>query len=197
MSSALPLGEHRLPKSTRERRHWGNLIGSAESLAIAQAIEASPGFFVIIAKDSQAAEQSYDELSYFLPQGTPVMLFPDWETLIYDSFSPHQDIISDRLAILNDLPSQTQGVLIVPASTALQRLPPRSFALGSSLVLSIGQTFEVVLMRRKLEASAYRCVETVMEHGEFAVRGSIMDIFPMGSNQPYRIDLFDDEIETL
>ena len=197
MSSALALGPHQLPRSSNDRRHWGNLSGSGESLAIAQNLAAQSDFALIIVEDSNAAEKTYHELRFFLPAEFPVLLFPDWETLIYDSFSPHQDIISERLSILNRLPTMTAGALVVPASTIMQRVPPRAFSLGSSLVLETGQKFDITGMRRKLEASAYRCVETVLEHGEFAVRGSIMDIYPMGSDLPYRLDLFDDEIESL
>ncbi len=191
------LGEHQPPKRATDRRHWGNLPGSAESLAIAQSLIEGEEFGLVIAENSQAAERIFDELRFFLPEQFPVLLFRDWETLIYDSFSPHQDIISERLSILNQLPTLTTGALVVPATTIMQKIAPRSFSLGSSLVLDIGQKFDIAVMRRKLEASAYRCVETVFEHGEFAVRGSIMDIFPMGSNLPYRLDLFDDEIESL
>jgi len=152
---------------------------------------------LVITEDTSAAEKTHNELRFFLGADFPIYGFPDWETLVYDSFSPHQDIISERLSILNVLPNATHGVVVIPASTLMQKLPPRSFSLGSSLHLDIGQKFDLQEMRRKLQANAYRCVETVFEHGEFAVRGSIMDIFPMGSDLPYRIDLFDDEIETL
>lgn len=123
--------------------------------------------------------------------------FPDWETLPYDLFSPHQDIISQRIASLYRLPELEHGVLVVPITTALHRLAPTSFLLGSSLVLDVGQKLDVEAMRTRLEASGYRYVDTVYEHGEFTVRGALIDLFPMGSKLPYRIDLFDDEIETL
>ena len=197
MSKVLSTGKHQLPKKASQRRHWGDLPGSAQSLVITQTLVENPDFSLVIVEDSHAAEQAFNELRFFLPEDIPVLLFPDWETLIYDSFSPHQDIISTRLAILNQLPTMTKGALVVPATTMMQRVTPRSFVLGSSLVLDIGQNFDIQTMRRKLETSAYRCVDTVFEHGEFAVRGSIMDIFPMGSDVPYRIDLFDDEVESL
>src|SRR5690606_29053859 len=117
--------------------------------------------------------------------------------LPYDVFSPHQDIISQRIAALYQLPELTHGVLVVPITTALHRLAPKRFLLGSSLVLDVGQKLDVEQMRARLEAAGYRCVDTVYEHGEFAVRGALIDLFPMGSEVPYRIDLFDDEIETL
>jgi len=191
------LDEILLPDNIHQRRHWHNLPGSGASLAISQALMSELCFGLVIAESSSEAEQIYNELNFFLPKEIPVMLFPDWETLIYDGFSPHQDIISERLTILNELPSLTRGVLVVPASTLMQKISPRSFAVGSSLMLKIDQKFDIQSMRRKLEASAYRCVETVFEHGEFAVRGSIMDIYPMGASNPYRLDLFDDEIESL
>ena len=100
-------------------------------------------------------------------------------------------------ASLYRLPELSHGILVVPVTTALHRLAPTRFLLGSSLVLDIGQTIDVEQMRTRLEASGYRCVDTVYEHGEFAVRGALIDLYPMGSKLPYRIDLFDDEIETL
>lgn len=111
--------------------------------------------------------------------------------------SPHQDIISQRIAALYQLPQLKHGVLVVPISTALHRLAPTRFLLGSSLVLDVGQKLDVERMRLRLEGAGYRCVDTVYEHGEFAVRGALIDLFPMGSELPFRIDLFDDEIETL
>ncbi len=152
---------------------------------------------LVITEDTASAEKTHNELRFFLGDDYPIYGFPDWETLVYDSFSPHQDIISERLSILNVLPEIKRGVVVVPANTIMQKLPPRSFSLGSSLHLDVGQQFDIPRMRRRLQANAYRCVETVAEHGEFAVRGAIMDIFPMGSDLPYRIDLFDNEIETL
>ena len=186
-----------LPLKTGDRRRWGNLPGSAAALAIATSLQSCTSMCLVIAEDTLTAEKIRNELQFFLDGDFPIYGFPDWETLVYDGFSPHQDIISDRLAILNTLPDVTRGVVVVPANTIMQKLPPRSFALGSSLHLDIGQHFDIQEMRLKLQANAYRCVETVSGHGDFAVRGSIMDIFPMGSDLPYRIDLFDDEIESL
>ncbi|MCH7743209.1 MAG: transcription-repair coupling factor [Proteobacteria bacterium] len=186
-----------LPLKTGDRRRWGNLPGSAAALAIATSLQSCTSMCLVIAEDTLTAEKIRNELQFFLDGDFPVYGFPDWETLVYDGFSPHQDIISDRLAILNTLPDMTRGVVVVPANTIMQKLPPRSFSLGSSLHLDIGQHFDIQEMRVKLQANAYRCVETVSGHGDFAVRGSIMDIFPMGSDLPYRIDLFDDEIESL
>jgi transcription-repair coupling factor (superfamily II helicase) len=178
------------------KQHWGNLPGAALSLAIAEAASAAKRFTLLLTADSQSAERLEQELKFFAPD-LPVLHFPDWETLPYDLFSPHQDIISQRIASLYRLPELAHGVLVVPITTALHRLAPTKFLLGSSLVLDVGQKLDVELMRTRLEASGYRYVDTVYEHGEFTVRGALIDLFPMGSKLPYRIDLFDDEIETL
>ncbi|RRU74835.1 transcription-repair coupling factor [Stutzerimonas xanthomarina] len=178
------------------KQHWGNLPGAALSLAIAEAASNAKRFTLLLTADSQSAERLQEELAFFAPQ-LAVLHFPDWETLPYDIFSPHQDIVSQRIAALYQLPELSHGVLVVPITTALHRLAPKRFLLGSSLVLDVGQKLDVEQMRLRLEAAGYRCVDTVYEHGEFAVRGALIDLFPMGSPLPYRIDLFDDEIETL
>jgi len=178
------------------KQHWGNLPGAALSLAIAEAASNAKRFTLLLTADSQSAERLQEELAFFAPD-LPVLHFPDWETLPYDLFSPHQDIVSQRIATLYQLPELSHGVLVVPITTALHRLAPKRFLLGSSLVLDVGQKLDVEQMRLRLEAAGYRCVDTVYEHGEFAVRGALIDLFPMGSALPYRIDLFDDEIETL
>ncbi|MDH4581754.1 transcription-repair coupling factor [Pseudomonas sp. BN415] len=188
----------RLPSlpSAAGKQHWGNLPGAALSLAIAEAASAGKRFTLLLTADSQTAERLEQELAFFAPD-LDVLHFPDWETLPYDLFSPHQDIISQRVDTLYRLPGVKRGVLVVPITTALHRLAPTRFLLGSSLVLDVGQKLDVEQMRLRLEAAGYRCVDTVYEHGEFAVRGALIDLFPMGSDLPYRIDLFDDEIETL
>ncbi|MBB6340920.1 transcription-repair coupling factor (superfamily II helicase) [Pseudomonas fluvialis] len=187
-----------LPKlpAAAGKQLWGNLPGAAQALAIAEAASAARRFTLLLTADSQSAERLQEELSFFAPE-LPVLHFPDWETLPYDQFSPHQDIISQRIATLYRLPEIKHGVLVVPIATALHRLAPTRFLLGSGLVLDVGQKLDVEEMRARLEAAGYRCVDTVYEHGEFAVRGALIDLFPMGSETPYRIDLFDDEIETL
>ena len=183
-------------QKTASKQLWGNLPGAALSLAIAEAASAAKRFTLLLTADSQSADRLEQELRFFAPD-LPVLHFPDWETLPYDLFSPHQDIISQRISSLYRLPELAHGVLVVPITTALHRLAPTQFLLGSSLVLDVGQRLDVEQMRTRLEASGYRYVDTVYEHGEFTVRGALIDLFPMGSKLPYRIDLFDDEIETL
>lgn len=179
--------------------HWGRLYGSSYGLAICNAAQQARRPFVIITPDTQTAFRLEYELRFYGAgsENLPLLHLPDWETLPYDTFSPHQDIISDRLSTLHQLPHLTQGVLVLPVSTVMQRLAPREFLEGNSLQIENGQQLDIESMRQKLTRSSYRLVSQVMEHGEFAVRGSILDLFPMGSHVPYRIELFDNEIETI
>ncbi len=115
----------------------------------------------------------------------------------YDQFSPHQDIVSERLKTLYRLPQLEQGILILPISTLIQKIVPHDYITQFTFLLACGDTLAIELFTRQLEASSYQRVSQVMEHGEFAIRGSIIDLFPMGSKTPFRIDLFDDEVETI
>jgi transcription-repair coupling factor (superfamily II helicase) len=201
MSSVARLDlNHPQPLRAGQRQHWGGLVGAAPSLALAHAASAFDGLTLVIAENSRQADRLHAELEFFLSgadAGLELLTFPDWETLPYDNFSPHQDIISARLETLHRLPALKRGVLILSVTTLLHRLPPREYIAANTLNLKVGQRFELNDMRRSLEAAGYSCVDSVYEHGEFAVRGSIMDLFPMGSTVPYRIELFDDEIESL
>jgi transcription-repair coupling factor (superfamily II helicase) len=177
---------------------WNNLSGSAQALAIHSAANQHTGLTLIITPDTTSARQLERELNFFgKGQSDRILHLPDWETLPYDNFSPHQDIISERLQTLYRLPQLQQGILVVPISTLLHRLPPVNYLTSNSLVVECGQRFVTDQMRRQLERAGYQCTETVYEHGEFAVRGALVDIFPMGSDAPFRVDLFDDEVETL
>lgn len=197
MTLASPLAPP-VPGRPGERHTWTGLHGAAGALALASAARRRSGATLVVAPDTQSAYRLQTELEFFL-QGSDitVLAFPDWETLAYDSFSPHEDIVSDRLYALTQLPETRRAVMVVPVSTLMQRLAPRDYLLGSSLIVTLGDRLDVSARRRQLEAAGYRCVETVMEHGEFAVRGSLLDIYPMGAEHPYRIDLFDDEVEQL
>ncbi len=178
---------------------WEGLRGDSLALAIAAALRAGlPGPLVVLAPDMQVAEQLQEQAEFFAgPDGLPTITFPDWESLPYDAFSPHQDIVSERLATLYRLPELARGLLIVAAPTLLQRLPPRDFIDSGSLLLARGDRLDLEEMRARLDRAGYRCVSQVMEHGEFAVRGALLDLYPMGSRLPFRIDLLDDEIETI
>ncbi|WP_421862264.1 transcription-repair coupling factor [Motiliproteus sp.] len=186
-----------LPAITASKtRYIDNLSGSSAGLLLAELADQHSGLTLIVSRNVESAIQLEAALGFFRPQ-LELLSLPDWETLPYDNFSPHQDITSQRLACLNRLPQLKQAVLIVPATTLMQRLPPRSFIAAHSLVMDKGQILDLEQLRRNLADNGYRAVDTVYEHGEFAVRGSILDIFPMGSSFPYRIDLFDDEIDSL
>ena len=192
---ALPAGA--LAVKPGERLSWTGLADGAASHFAASAAAAHPGLTLIAATNAAAAIRCLDEMRFYAPPGMEILHFPAWETLPYDPFSPHQDIISERLATLRQLPSVRQGILVVPAATLMQRLPPRAFIDGQALSLQVGARFDMHSERRRLEAAGYLAVDTVAHRGEFAIRGSLMDIFPMGLDNPVRIDLFDVEIDSL
>ena len=194
----LSLPAPRLPANSGETHHWGRLYGAADALAVARAAQAHAGLSLVVASDSQAAWRLESALHFFLDGADlPVLALPDWETLPYDVFSPHQDIISQRLLTLHALPVTRRGILIVPAATLAHRLPPRSWLDGAVFQVRKGDVLDPDATRRRLEAAGYVCVSQVFERGEFAVRGSLLDLFPMGAPVPYRIDLFDEEVESI
>lgn len=181
-----------------KHQNWCGLAGASRSLALVQTACLSDKPLLIVTTGSLMAQQLEAELQFFA-QGKelPIYYFPDWETLPYDLFSPHQDIISDRLQTLHRLGSFERGILLVPIGTLMHRLLPKQELLKRSLMLNVGQTLIPENFRSDLESAGYRAVSTVREHGEFALRGGILDIFPMGVEQPFRIELFDTEIETI
>ena len=192
-----------LPARPGERLQWGRLYGSATALAIASAAARHPGLILAVVEDVQAAAALRSALSAFLghPRGDtselPLITFPDWETLPYDVFSPLTELVSERLLALHRLPGLRRGVLIVPVATLMQRLPPRDYVDANTFVLARGDRLDLETTRRTLERAGYSRTSQVMTHGEFAVRGSLLDCFPMGSEVPLRIDLFDDEVESI
>ena len=188
-----------VPASKGGQVTWERLSGCSKALAVVSATKQSESLFVVVTADQSGANRLMEELAFFNPSrsGPRLLLFPDWETLPYDRFSPYQDIVSDRLATLVQLRTVRQGVLVVPISTLMHRLLPADYLLAHSLVLRAGQTVETDAFRRELENNGYRSVSQVMEHGDVAVRGSIIDIYPMGSATPFRLDLFDNEIDSI
>jgi transcription-repair coupling factor (superfamily II helicase) len=181
------------PKPAR----WGQLYGAASALAVAEYAAGRDGPVLLVVPDPRDADQLVEELQFFGGDRLEVLLFPDSETLPYDAFSPHPDLTSRRLGALTRLPSMARGVLVVALSTLMQRLPPVAWLAGSSLTLDAGQRLDLAALRENLAAAGYAAVSQVAEHGEFAVRGSIVDIFPMGADHPYRIDLFDEDIDSI
>jgi len=179
------------------RKAWQNLPGCAPAMALAALAAREKRLVVALVADENQAFRLHDELRFFAAEDTPVLHFPDWETLPYDVFSPHSDIISQRLALLAGLPRRQRGLLIVAADTLLQPLPPTSFVAARTLVLNAGDQLDPIAFRAQLESAGYASVSEVRTHGEFALRGAVLDLFPMGADTPYRLDLFDDEIDTI
>ncbi len=180
------------------KQSWGQLQGSAQALTILQGAYSTQGLSLVVTADASNANRLETELQFFNQRNDfEILHLADWETLPYDTISPHQDIISDRLKTLYQLPHTKHGILVVPITSLLQRLMPADYLIGNSLMVACGQKINIATMRSNFEKAGYHFVDTVYEHGEYAVRGSLIDIYPMGSDQPYRLDLFDDEIETL
>ncbi|MDH3589656.1 MAG: transcription-repair coupling factor, partial [Gammaproteobacteria bacterium] len=190
-----PAGQAVLPRDGQEK--WGGLYGCAGALALVEAASRHPGPVLVVVHSVRQVERLLSELRFFAADRLPVHEFSDLETLPYDIFSPHPDIISRRLATLSQLPELGNGLVVASAATLLQRLPPVSYVTGGTLVCEVGQEFDLPGWQRRLDAAGYRHVGQVMEHGEFAVRGSLIDLFPMGADGPARIDLFDDEIDSI
>ncbi len=176
---------------------WGRLIGASTALVAAELAQNVDRPILMLAEDPRHADQLEAEIRFFAGPDLPVLHFVEWETLPWDSFSPHQDIISQRLSVLTALPKLRNGIVIAAANVLQQRLPPLDYVAARSLSLSTGQTLRREEFTDALVAAGYFRVPQVSEHGEFAVRGSLIDIFPMGTNSPVRIDFFDDEIESL
>ncbi len=187
-----------LPNKKADTKWLGGVEGASAGWVIAQAASQQNGLTVVICKDTNNALRLESEIQFFCPsKEIQILPFPDWETLPYDNFSPHQDIISTRLTTLQQLPLIKQGIIVVPVSTFMHRIVPYDFLVANTLLLDKGQTIDPDRLRNQLVEAGYRSVESVFSHGEFAFRGSIIDLYPMGSEHPYRIDLFDDEIDSL
>ncbi|MDP7593020.1 MAG: transcription-repair coupling factor [Litorilituus sp.] len=185
--------------NTVDKKSWHHLYGSSSSIALYQGALTSDAPLLIITHDTPSALRLEQELTSLAQQKhqLSICLFPDWETLPYDTFSPHQDIISQRLSTLYQLSRMPKGIIIIPVTTLVQRLSPKQYIEANSLLINKGDKKDLHQLRQELESSGYRCVEQVMEHGEFSARGAILDLFPMGSNTPFRLDFFDDEIDEI
>jgi transcription-repair coupling factor (superfamily II helicase) len=170
--------------------------GSELSLVLSQQAEGLPTPLIIITPDSLMNQRLTQEIAFFNP-ALPIFTLPDWETLPYDNFSPHQDIISERLRTLSKLPHLSHGIVLVSVNSLMQKLSPKSFIDSQVFTLKLNQKINLENLKHKFVNSGYQSVSQVLAPGEFAVRGSLFDIFPMGSETPFRIDLFDDEIESI
>ncbi|AKK68275.1 transcription-repair coupling factor [Xanthomonas translucens] len=189
-----------LPKSGQLRAFW-RAPASSTALAwhIACAAAAHRGPLLVVARDNQSAHQIEADLHTLLAGdgSLPVVPFPDWETLPYDQFSPHPDIISQRLSALHRLPTLQQGIVVVPVQTLMQRVAPLRYIVGGSFDLRVGQRLDLEAEKRRLESAGYRNVPQVMDPGDFAVRGGLLDVYPMGADTPLRIELLDEDIDSI
>ncbi|AOA58121.1 transcription-repair coupling factor [Acinetobacter larvae] len=176
----------------KEKRWIGQALGSAAALLLGEIAKQPQQLLVVVAKNNQHLAQLESELEFY---GQKAVVFPDWEILPYDRLSPHQDIVSERLSILSNMPQQ--GIVLLSAQTLAQRVAPLSWVLGEHFDIAVGQKLDLEKQKAKLIQAGYHLVDTVYDHGEFAVRGSILDIYASGQKQPIRIDLFDDEIDSL
>lgn len=190
-----------LPTRPQDKRIYANLSGSAFGFTLAAIVKEYPGIVLAVVEDSQTAAKLERELAFFLKadhsETVPILSFPDWETLPYDTFSPHQDIISERLTTLYRLPNFLRGVLIVPVATLMHCVCPKEYLWQNALLVNKGDKIELDKFRHTLVECGYRATPQVLEHGDFAIRGSLLDLYPMGSRKPYRIDLFDTEVDSI
>ena len=189
-----------LPTITAGRRYTlPRPVGSADALLlarVAQARKAEGRVLAVFTAEPSDTARLADELPFFAP-GLRISVFPDWETLPYDTFSPHQDLISERLATLWAVRNGEVDVVLMPATTALTRLSPPSFMAGTTFNFKQKSRLDEAKLKSQLTLAGYQHVSQVVSPGEYAVRGGLIDLFPMGSLVPYRVDLFGDEVDSI
>lgn len=188
--------QHPTTLATGDKNHWAELHAAGRTLAIAEHAMHYDGLTMVVTNSARESAAQAQALGFFAAD-LPIYSFPDWETLPYDIFSPHQDIVSARLQTLARLPQAGRGVLLVPLQTLMHRLAPTDFVASRTFSYSVGELIDRETLRQQLSHAGYCKVDTVYGHGEYAFRGSIIDIYPMGCVTPFRIDLLDDEIESL
>ena len=189
-----------MPRPGQQRAWWrAPASGTALAAAALAAAQRADGPLLLVARDNHAAHQLEADLRTLTggDPALPVLGFPDWETLPFDRFSPHPEIVSQRLATLARLPELKRGLVIVPAATLMQRLAPRSHVLGNRFSVRLGQRMDMDAEKRRLESAGYRNVPQVFDPGDFAVRGGLLDVYPMGADAPFRVELLDDEIDSI
>jgi len=184
-----------LPRISMQRIHLKGLPTTADSLALAQ-LAAQHRPLIIVTESAWHGERLREEILWFSP-GLAVYFFPDWETLPYDHFSPHPDLVSERLETLHQISSGQCDIAIIPITTALYRLPPREYLAAHTFFLKQGTTLDIDKLRQQLTLAGYTHTTQVVSPGEYSVRGGLIDLFPMGSAVPYRLDLLDTDIETI
>lgn len=186
------------PESADEPLRWRKLFGGASALALTALAARRGSLLVAVTEDARQMQNLADELRFFGGDGgIEVIIFPDWECLPYDNFSPHPDIISQRLQVLHRAPHLGRAVVLLTLANLMQRLPPKEFIAGHLFALRKGERLDLAAFREKLARASYAAVSQVMAPGEFALRGGVLDVYPMGETRPFRLDLFDDEIESI
>ncbi len=193
-----PLEPPQVNQSTAYQK-WSGFYGSAAALSIAQTAQSYDGLIVLITKSNRDSDRLSEAIRFYLSGSTeiPVYIFPGWECLPYDEFSPHQDILSERINLLSKLPYIGKGILVVAVETLMQRLAPVDYINQNSFSFATGEQLIADAFQRKIDAASYRRVPQVELPGEYVIRGGVIDVFPMGSVHPIRIELFGDIIETL
>ncbi len=189
-----------LPTQAGDRRRWGNLPASADAWALAHIIEQHPGQVVVIGDHASELERLQQECAVFIQRNRPLRWLPDWEILPYDNFSPHQDIISDRISALYELSHKGKSArtpVFATLSTLMHRFVPQDYVTRWTVKLAVGDRLEPEAFRDRLSHAGYQHASTVTEHGEYTLRGGLIDVFPMGADAPLRLELFDDEIESI
>ena len=177
-----------MSKATNNESNWATLGSTAQALTIAESAANFSGVSLVITATTAEASALRRAITFFLQSSDiETKVFPDWETLPYDIFSPHQDIISDRIQILSELPTLEQSVLILPLPSLLHQLPPTDYLASRLFDYQVDETLDRDKLHSQLTRAGYQRVDTVFEHGEYAFRGSIIDIFPMGEKAPFRI----------
>jgi transcription-repair coupling factor (superfamily II helicase) len=182
-----------------QRFTFSNIVGSSDAALIAQVAQQQRqqySLMVVFCAQALEAQRLLEEIPSFAPL-LKIRLLPDWEILPYDHFSPHQDLISERLATLHDMLNGSCDVVLIPITTALQKLGPPLFLSAHTFFFKQGESLNEAALRLQLQQAGYDPVSAVMRPGEYSIRGGLIDLFPMGSTLPYRLDLFGDEIEQI
>jgi transcription-repair coupling factor (superfamily II helicase) len=192
-----PLAPALTMPSDAEAVRWGELYGSSPAYFLTEAAASAAAPFLVVAGSGREADQYLAELRFFAAGRLSLWPFPDRETLPYDPFSPHPDIVSERLRTLAALPELKRGIIVTTQAALLDRLPPRTFIEAHAFALASGERIDLPQLRKRLSDAGYVQVTQVLSPGEFAVRGSVVDLYPAGASQPFRLDLFDDLIESV
>jgi transcription-repair coupling factor (superfamily II helicase) len=187
-----------LPTPDRPLIHWQQLYGSSLGLAIVQAVKRL-GAVIVVTADTRSAQRVEDQIRFYLSVSKPIPVFTflDWECLPYDNFSPHPDIVSHRLLTLSQLPNLRRGIIIIAAGNLMQRVAPLEYIRAHSFCIQVGEHLDTDTLRAQLLTAGYHAVDQTIAPSEYSVRGGLIDIFPSGSEHPFRIDLFDNQVESI